>query len=90
MDQDKSVMAESILNITLEIIYLLTGEDYTLVKKSSGNPHNRSEGRSRPRSTIKIPPVQSLTIERESEKILELTEKIIELLTGEVRKAGTL
>ncbi|XP_075144232.1 uncharacterized protein LOC142219180 [Leptodactylus fuscus] len=83
MDQDKSVMAESILNITLEIIYLLTGEDYTLVKKSSGNPQNRSEGRSRSQSTIKMPPAQSLTIEREREKILELTEKIIELLTRE-------
>ncbi|XP_071986998.1 uncharacterized protein [Engystomops pustulosus] len=83
MDQDKSVMAESILNITLEIIYLLTGEDYTLVKKSSSGPRHASGRRSRPQDFIQIPAARSLTVEKESEKILELAEKIIELLTGE-------
>ncbi|XP_044154481.1 gastrula zinc finger protein XlCGF57.1-like [Bufo gargarizans] len=58
-----------ILNLTLEIIYLLTGEKYEPVKKSSKNV---SDGRSK-------------THKRNNEgKILNLTNKIIGLLTGEV------
>ncbi|XP_066448973.1 gastrula zinc finger protein XlCGF26.1-like isoform X2 [Eleutherodactylus coqui] len=85
MDQDKSFMAESILNITLEIIYLLTGEDYTVVRKASGEPRCTSGRRSRPRSPIKIQPPRSLTLEGDPEqKILDLTRKIIGLITGKV------
>ncbi|XP_075118250.1 uncharacterized protein LOC142189485 [Leptodactylus fuscus] len=35
MERDRNKMAESLLNLTLEIIYQLTGEDYTVVKKTS-------------------------------------------------------
>ncbi|XP_040270192.1 oocyte zinc finger protein XlCOF8.4-like [Bufo bufo] len=85
MDQDKNLMAESILNITLEIIYLLTGEDCTVVKKKSGESHHASGRWTRPQNLMKMPPSRSLALERDSEqKILELTKTIMELLTGEV------
>ncbi|KAM4642563.1 uncharacterized protein O3C94_016861 [Discoglossus pictus] len=38
MKKDKKMVAERFLNYALEIIYLLTGEEYTIVKKDS--PHN--------------------------------------------------
>ncbi|XP_069835738.1 oocyte zinc finger protein XlCOF8.4-like isoform X2 [Dendropsophus ebraccatus] len=79
----------SILHLTLEIIYLLTGEDYTVVKKTCGEcvapSSSRSGGWSRARGPITEPPPPSLIPERNNEqKILELTHKMMELLTGEV------
>ncbi|MEE6506091.1 hypothetical protein FKM82_007499 [Ascaphus truei] len=38
MEKDKNKMTERILNHTLQIIYLLTGEEYIIVKKNS--PHS--------------------------------------------------
>ncbi|XP_066438144.1 zinc finger protein 25-like [Eleutherodactylus coqui] len=83
-------MAEQILNLTLEIIYLLTGENCIVVKKpdehvtTSSNPH-MSRGWSKSQSPIKAPPPPLRTHTRDSEqKILELTSKIIQMLTGEV------
>ncbi|XP_075070791.1 uncharacterized protein LOC142159863 isoform X2 [Mixophyes fleayi] len=80
---------EMILNLTLEIIYLLTGENYTVVKKTSGERETPSscvsEGLSRTQSPITVPPPHSLMHERNNDqRILELTNKIIQLLTGEV------
>ncbi|XP_069605581.1 oocyte zinc finger protein XlCOF22-like [Ranitomeya imitator] len=78
MDRDK--MAERILHLTLEILFCLTGEDYTIVKKTSV-----SEGWGRPLSPITGPPPHPLIHEDiNDQKILELTYKMIELLTGEV------
>ncbi|XP_077346080.1 oocyte zinc finger protein XlCOF8.4-like [Lithobates pipiens] len=72
MEEDRSHMTEKILNLTLEIIYLLTGERFPLVK--SGD-----------HMTITVPPCDSLKPERHNmEKILEVTKKMMELLTGEV------
>ncbi|XP_077345860.1 uncharacterized protein LOC143989556 [Lithobates pipiens] len=72
MEEDRSHMTERILNLTLEIIYLLTGERFPLVK--SGD-----------HMTITVPPCDSLKPERHNmEKILEVTKKMMELLTGEV------
>ncbi|KAM3913807.1 uncharacterized protein RB166_018969 isoform 2-T2 [Leptodactylus fuscus] len=89
-DKDRKDMADRILNLTLEIIYLLTGEDYTVVKKTSGErvtPSSRpdvSGGRSRNQNTMTEPSPPSLIPERKNnEKILDLTKQIIELLTGE-------
>ncbi|XP_069836897.1 oocyte zinc finger protein XlCOF8.4-like [Dendropsophus ebraccatus] len=88
MDKGKSLMTEKILNLTLEIIYLLTGEDSTVVKKSSGKPvitsncRHMSEGWSRTVSPSMESSSHSLIHERS--KILDLTNKIIKLLTGEV------
>ncbi|XP_077346077.1 uncharacterized protein LOC143989683 [Lithobates pipiens] len=75
MEEDRSHMTEKILNLTLEIIYLLTGERFPPMK--SGD-----------HMTITVPPCDSLKPERHNmEKILEVTKKMMELLTGE---SGTL
>ncbi|XP_068113166.1 zinc finger protein 84-like [Hyperolius riggenbachi] len=84
MDKEQSCASESILDLTLEIIYLLTGEEYEIVKKTSGGPRKpfRCLGSS---TSIPVPPPHSLTSQKINEKkILELTNKIIHLLTGEV------
>ncbi|KAG9466072.1 hypothetical protein GDO78_017253 [Eleutherodactylus coqui] len=83
MEKDRSHKASRILELTLEIISLITGEDYTAVKKSSGQcvgPHV-SGGWSRTPSPITKPPPHSLIHEQ---KLLELTTRMTELLTGEV------
>ncbi|XP_069606144.1 gastrula zinc finger protein XlCGF57.1-like isoform X1 [Ranitomeya imitator] len=80
-------MAERILHLTLEILFRLTGEDYTVVKKTSSERCQDpvSEGWGRPLSPITGPPPHSLIHEDiNDQKILELTYKMIELLTGEV------
>ncbi|XP_077106641.1 gastrula zinc finger protein XlCGF66.1-like [Ranitomeya variabilis] len=85
MDRDK--MAERILQLTLEILFQLTGEDYTVVKKTSSThcQDPESEGWGRPLSPITGPPPQPLIHEEiNDQKILELAYKMIELLTGEV------
>ncbi|XP_073412527.1 LOW QUALITY PROTEIN: uncharacterized protein [Dendrobates tinctorius] len=83
MEQDRDHMAARILDLTLEIIYWITGEDYTVVKTSSGEcvTPRVSGGRSRTPSDITEPPPHSLIHEQ---KILELTNRITELLSGEV------
>ncbi|XP_077345720.1 uncharacterized protein LOC143989463 [Lithobates pipiens] len=72
MKEDWDYVTERILNLTLEIIYLLTGERFPLMK--SGDD-----------MTITVPPCDSLKPERhDMQKILEVTKKMMELLTGEV------
>ncbi|KAM5140516.1 uncharacterized protein ACMZJ9_014384 [Mantella aurantiaca] len=82
MEKDKSQMTGRILNITLEIIYLLTGEDYVPSKKTiddtpSSSHSLVSEGSSWKQSPLTKP-------ESNDKRILQLTNKITELLTGEV------
>ncbi|XP_077111087.1 uncharacterized protein LOC143766953 [Ranitomeya variabilis] len=87
MDMDRDKMAERILHLTLEILFRLTGEDYTVVKKTSSDRGQDpvSEGWGRPRSPIMGPPPHTLIHEDiNDQKILELIYKMIELLTGEV------
>ncbi|KAM4029844.1 uncharacterized protein ACNLHF_022283 [Anomaloglossus baeobatrachus] len=87
MDRDSNKMAERILHLTLEILFRLTGEDYTVVKKTSSERCQTpvSEGWGRPLSPITGPPPHSPIHEDiNDQKILELTYKMIELLTGEV------
>ncbi|XP_077113913.1 uncharacterized protein LOC143769287 [Ranitomeya variabilis] len=87
MDRDRDKMAERILHLTLEILFRLTGEDYTVVKKTSSDRCQDpvSEGWGRPLSPIMEPPFHSLIHEDiNDQKILELSYKLIELLTGEV------
>ncbi|XP_044155366.1 gastrula zinc finger protein XlCGF66.1-like [Bufo gargarizans] len=87
MDRDRDKMVESIISLTLEILFRLTGEDYTAVKKTSSercqDPVPERWGRTL--SPITGPPHHNLIHEEiNREKILELTNKMIELLTGEV------
>ncbi|XP_077110671.1 uncharacterized protein LOC143766697 [Ranitomeya variabilis] len=87
MDMKRDKMAERILHLTLEILFRLTGEDYTVVKKNSNERCQApvSEGWERPLSPITRPPPHPLIHEDINEqKILELTYKMIELLTGEI------
>ncbi|XP_075208194.1 uncharacterized protein LOC142313092 [Anomaloglossus baeobatrachus] len=86
MDMDRDKMAERILHLTLEILFRLTGEDYTVVKKTSSERCHApvSEGWGRPLSPITGPPPHPPIHEDiNDQKILELTYKMIELLTGE-------
>ncbi|XP_040177772.1 oocyte zinc finger protein XlCOF7.1-like isoform X3 [Rana temporaria] len=70
---EKSGIMERIFDLALEIICLLTGESFPAVKKSGD------------RMTITVPPLHSLTPEKHKKrKILEVTKKMMELLTGEV------
>ncbi|XP_077111813.1 uncharacterized protein LOC143767392 [Ranitomeya variabilis] len=87
MDKDGDKMAERILHLTLEILFRLTGEDYTVVKKTSSErcQATLSKGWGRPLSPITGPPPHPLIHEDiNDQKILELAYKMIELLTGEV------
>ncbi|XP_073523754.1 uncharacterized protein [Phyllobates terribilis] len=87
MDMDRDKMAERILHLTLEILFRLTGEHYTIVKKTSSGRCQApvSEGWGRPQSPITGAPSHPLIHEDiNDQKILELTYKMIELLTGEV------
>ncbi|XP_073408623.1 uncharacterized protein [Dendrobates tinctorius] len=87
LDRDRDKMVESILHLTLEILFRLTGEDYTVVKKTSSERCQDpvSEGWGRPLSPMTGPPPHPLIHEDiDDQKILELTYKMIELLTGEV------
>ncbi|XP_069605705.1 gastrula zinc finger protein XlCGF66.1-like isoform X2 [Ranitomeya imitator] len=86
MDMDRRKMTERILHLTLEILFRLTGEDYTVVKTSSERCQDPvSEGWGRPLSPITGPPPHPLIQEDiNDQKILELIYKMIELLTGEV------
>ncbi|KAM3940602.1 gastrula zinc finger protein XlCGF66.1-like [Leptodactylus fuscus] len=91
MERDRNKMAESLLNLTLEIIYQLTGEDYTVVKKTSSGRCQAHvyEGYEGTLSPISEPPPQPLIQEEiNGQKILEVTNKMLELLTGEVTLLG--
>ncbi|XP_077111931.1 uncharacterized protein LOC143767462 [Ranitomeya variabilis] len=81
MDKDRDKIAKRILHLTLEILSRLTGEGYTVVKKTS------SERCQTPISGLGDLPRCSITLIHEDindQKILELTYKMIELLTLKV------
>ncbi|XP_073408678.1 uncharacterized protein [Dendrobates tinctorius] len=86
MDMDRDKMAEKKLQLTLEILFWLTGEDYIVVKTSSERCRDPvSEGCGRPLSPITGPtPHPLIHGDINDRKILELAYKMIELLTGEV------
>ncbi|XP_077109924.1 uncharacterized protein LOC143766268 isoform X6 [Ranitomeya variabilis] len=87
MEQSSDKMVERILHLTLEILFRLTGEDCTVVKKTSSERCQApvSEGRGRPLSpVIGTPPHPLMHEDINDLKILELVYKMIELLTGEI------
>ncbi|KAM4772624.1 oocyte zinc finger protein XlCOF7.1-like [Rhinophrynus dorsalis] len=90
LSKNQNETAEKILNLTMEIIYLLTGENYIVVKRSGDQvTHSASywvpEGHCRTQRPIMEPPPVSLKHRRnKKQQILELANKIIHLLNGEV------
>uniref|UniRef100_A0A8C5PRP4 C2H2-type domain-containing protein n=1 Tax=Leptobrachium leishanense TaxID=445787 RepID=A0A8C5PRP4_9ANUR len=88
-DKARDPLSQKILDLTLEIIFLLTGEDHLVVKihemVTDHSTHQISEGGyCRTQSFNTEPPPHSGIHEQNNEKILELTNKINQLLTGEV------
>ncbi|XP_069837973.1 oocyte zinc finger protein XlCOF7.1-like [Dendropsophus ebraccatus] len=79
---------ERVLHLTLEIIYLLTGEDYGSLKNSAEavtydiNSH-LLRGLDKNQSSM-LEPSPPIHEKNNEQKILDLANKIIELLTGEV------
>ncbi|XP_044144871.1 oocyte zinc finger protein XlCOF7.1-like isoform X1 [Bufo gargarizans] len=74
---DRKEISRRLLDFTLEIISLLSGEDYTIVNKTSEEtPIIHESGGWTP--ITEPPPLIH------EQKILELTHKMMELLTGEV------
>ncbi|XP_056406965.1 oocyte zinc finger protein XlCOF7.1-like [Hyla sarda] len=87
MERDRNKMADRIINLTLQILFRLTGEDYSVVKKSSSGRCRAPvcEGWGGTLNPIPGPPPQSLIHEEmDEQKIRELINKMMELLTGEV------
>ncbi|XP_063289735.1 zinc finger protein 300-like isoform X2 [Pelobates fuscus] len=90
MNMDWTRIDEKILDLTLEIISLLTGEDQVVAKTfcecvDHNRPHHVTEGSIKTERLSAVIPHSSLIHERENDKkILELTYKIIHMLTGEV------
>ncbi|PIN99426.1 hypothetical protein AB205_0089810 [Aquarana catesbeiana] len=78
MEKEWSHMTERILNLTLEIIYLLTGENYIAFKLCKGLV---ASNMMKTQNLVVDPPFHSLKM---SKKVQEVTSEIIELLTGEV------
>ncbi|XP_072279594.1 oocyte zinc finger protein XlCOF7.1-like [Pyxicephalus adspersus] len=86
MDKERDKMMDRIVNLALEIIYLMTEEDYVIVKKTSCE--NLTPSSNSPLSggcnMSKMEPSSLSLKTKRNTKILEITKKIIELLTGEV------
>ncbi|XP_073407868.1 uncharacterized protein [Dendrobates tinctorius] len=87
MDEDRDETTRRLFHCALEIISLLSGEDYTIVRKTPGDCvtpiiHLQESG-GRSSGPITEPPPHSPIHER-NKKILELSNKMIELLSGEV------
>ncbi|KAM4032648.1 uncharacterized protein ACNLHF_019846 isoform 4-T4 [Anomaloglossus baeobatrachus] len=89
MDVDSSQLNESALKLALEIMFLLTGEVYIIIKKlgngaASGNIPHVAEGWSLAQNTLVVPSHYPEKEKSNDENILELTKNIIALLTREV------
>ncbi|XP_063814396.1 oocyte zinc finger protein XlCOF29-like isoform X2 [Pseudophryne corroboree] len=85
----KNQLAERILNLILEIVYLTSGEEYIVVKRPrehvtpSSSPHVSGGGSGSQSPNMEPPPLSPIHKRDSDQRILELTTKIIHLLTGE-------
>ncbi|KAM4796146.1 uncharacterized protein WCC33_001281 [Rhinophrynus dorsalis] len=90
MNKDRHQVTEKILNLTLRIIFLLSGEDYIVVKRQGYHETESrdscvSEELCRTHSpTLEPSSNSSIHKKNRDQKIVELTNKILHLLTGEV------
>ncbi|XP_053306601.1 zinc finger protein 154-like [Spea bombifrons] len=86
MKKQRNRTSEKILDLTLEIIYLLTGQEYVPTNKPyDGHAARSRDAPYRTQNPGTEPPLHSQRREDNGEKeILDLTNKIIQLLTGEV------
>ncbi|KAM3913867.1 gastrula zinc finger protein XlCGF66.1-like [Leptodactylus fuscus] len=91
LDKGRHKMSEKILNLTLEIIHLLTGEDCIVVKKTSGecvtftgHPHVSDVWSGTQSHSMRSTCHPLIHEKNDHQNILELTNKIIQLLTREV------
>ncbi|KAM5140530.1 uncharacterized protein ACMZJ9_014399 [Mantella aurantiaca] len=90
MDVDWGHVTEQMLNLTLEIIYLLTREDYILVKTtglyviSRNHPPGHAMFGMTQSSMAEPPPSSLISEKKNKQTILEAIQKMIGLLTGEV------
>ncbi|XP_073538997.1 gastrula zinc finger protein XlCGF66.1-like [Phyllobates terribilis] len=87
MDEDETT--RRLLHFTLEIISLLSREDYTVVRKTPGEGvtpiiHLQESGGRSPDPITEPPPHPPIHERKKKKKILELSNKMIELLSGEV------
>lgn len=81
--KERKEMSEKILNLTMEIISVLAGEECTVMTKS-GEPVIPGNYPPAPGGPVSASVAQTLKQERQSDqKILDLTFRIIQLLTGE-------
>ncbi|XP_068112840.1 oocyte zinc finger protein XlCOF29-like [Hyperolius riggenbachi] len=81
--EDWSHMTERILDLTLEIIQLVTGENYKIVKETSGELLIPSSHRHGPPPITERPPHSLITERNNVKKIVQVINKMMELLTGE-------
>ncbi|XP_018427375.1 PREDICTED: oocyte zinc finger protein XlCOF29-like [Nanorana parkeri] len=82
MEPDHRPVSENIISLTLEIVFLLTGEDYKVVGKSSEFANKGILG-PKGACSAKMPTLSSRSVMADK-KVLEVSNKIIHLLTGEV------
>uniref|UniRef100_A0A8C5PTP7 C2H2-type domain-containing protein n=1 Tax=Leptobrachium leishanense TaxID=445787 RepID=A0A8C5PTP7_9ANUR len=83
----RDLLSQRILDLTLEMIFLLTGEGHMVVKiheMVSDSSRHQISGHGRNQSFNTEPQPHSGIHEQNHEKILELSNQIIRLLTGEV------
>ncbi|XP_063291453.1 oocyte zinc finger protein XlCOF7.1-like [Pelobates fuscus] len=81
MNKGMDQITEKILNLTLEILYMLTGEDHIVLKK----PGKHAACSSSQMSQQCFNAADSIKYRKiKYEKILEVINKIVNLLTGEV------
>ncbi|XP_068112854.1 zinc finger protein 184-like isoform X1 [Hyperolius riggenbachi] len=80
--EDWSHMTERILDLTLEIIQLVTGENYKIVKETSGEPLTPSSHCHGPSPITQRPPHSLMSERNNVKKIVVVINKMMELLTG--------
>uniref|UniRef100_A0A8C5PPC9 C2H2-type domain-containing protein n=1 Tax=Leptobrachium leishanense TaxID=445787 RepID=A0A8C5PPC9_9ANUR len=87
MEKDRALLAENILNLALEIIQLLIGEDYIIMKKQNAHAMNVTQGfevSSKTKDPVESACPSPVDCQKNEEKILERANHIIHLLTGRI------